>query len=111
MTSANWILSEAEGPRKTAKMEVKLLSRPTSDVQVILKSSDTTEATLDKYSLIFTPANWNRSQELTITGEDDSVADGDVRIRIIGYTQSDDTNYASTSANKAHAFKLSLIHI
>ena len=82
VTSANWVLSEEEGPRKTAKMEVKLLSRPTSDVQVILNSSDSTEATLEKYSLIFTPANWNRSQELTITGEDDSVVDNDVRVRI-----------------------------
>ncbi|GIT07187.1 MAG: hypothetical protein CM1200mP30_08170 [Pseudomonadota bacterium] len=111
VTSANWILSEEEGPRKTAKMEVKLLSRPTSDVQVILNSSDSTEATLDKYSLIFTPANWNRGQELTITGEDDSVVDGDVRVRIIGYTQSNDTNYASTSANRAHAFKYTFTNI
>ena len=62
VTSANWILSEAEGARKTAKMEVKLLSRPTSDVKVKLISSDLTEATLDKYSLIFTSKNWNRSQ-------------------------------------------------
>ena len=85
-------------------MEVNLLSRPSSDVQVILSSSDLTEATLDKYSLTFTSANWNRSQEVTITGEDDSVVDDDVRVRILGYTQSDDANYSSTSANRVHAF-------
>ena len=111
VTSANWVLTEAEGTRKTAKMKVKLLSRPVNDVQVLLSSSDSTEATLDKYSLIFSPADWNRSQELTISGEDDSVVDDDVRVRIIGYTESTDTNYSSTSANRAHAFKYTFTNI
>ena len=48
---------------------------------------------------------------MTITGEDDSVVDDDVRVRILGYTQSDDANYASTSANRVHAFKYTFTNI
>ena len=100
VTSANWMLSESPGDRKTATLAVKLLSRPLSDVQVILSSSDLSEATLDKYLLSFTPSTWNRVQEVTITGEDDDVVDDDVRVRIVGYTDSIDTNYASTSVHQ-----------
>ena len=111
VTSANWMLSESSGERKTATLAVKLLSRPLSDVQVVLSSSDLSEATLDKYLLSFTPSTWNRVQELTITGEDDDVVDDDVRVRILGYTDSIDTNYASTSAIKTHAFKYTFTNI
>ena len=120
VTSANWMLSESIGERKTATLAVKLLSRPLSDVEVILSSSDTSEATLsgntltdsgDKKFLSFTPSTWNRIQEVTITGEDDDVSDYDVRVRILGYTHSDDTNYASTSAIKTHAFKYTFTNI
>jgi len=69
------------------------------------------EATLDKYLLSFTPSTWNRVQEVTITGEDDDVSDYDVRVRILGYTDSVDPNYASTSAIKTHAFKYTFTNI
>jgi len=111
VTSANWMLSESSGERKTATLAVKLLSRPLNDVQVILSSSDLSEATLDKYLLTFTPSTWNRIQEVTITGEDDDVSDYDVRVLILGYTDSVDANYASTSAVKTHAFKYTFTNI
>ena len=98
---------------------------------VILSSSDSSEATLsgktltdkpklfaevftfsgDEKFLSFTPSTWNRVQEVTITGEDDDVSDYDVRVRILGYTDSIDTNYASTSAIKTHAFKYTFTNI
>jgi hypothetical protein len=105
------MLSESPGDRKTATLAVKLLSRPLSDVQVVLSSSDLSEATLDKYLLTFTPSTWNRIQELTITGEDDDVVDDDVRVRIVGYTDSVDTNYASTTVINTHAFKYTFTNI
>ena len=107
--SANWMLTESQSPgeRKTATLTVKLLSRPESDVQVILSSSDESEATIDKKLLIFSPTNWNRIQTLTITGEDDDIVDNDVRVRIVGYTDSFDANYASRS----HAFKYTFTNI
>ena len=51
VTSANWMLSESPGDRKTATLAVKLLSRPLNDVQVVLSSSDTSEATLSGNTL------------------------------------------------------------
>ncbi|MFL2739604.1 MAG: hypothetical protein ACJ0DJ_12675 [bacterium] len=84
MSSANWMLSESDGERKTATMSIKLLSRPSSDVEVSLSSSDLSEATLDKYTLSFSDSTWNRIQQVKITGEDDSIFDGDVRVRILG---------------------------
>jgi len=111
VTSANWMLSESPGDRKTATLAVKLLSRPDFNVQVILESSDPSEATLDKDLLTFTPSTWNRVQELTITGEEDDISDYDVRVRIMGYTDSIDTNYASTSSIKTHAFKYTFTNI
>ena len=111
VVSANWMLSESEGERKTATMSVKLLSRPVSDVQVVLNSSDLSEATLDKYTMSFSPSTWNKTQTLIITGEDDSVVDDDVRVRIVGYTESTDTNYSSTSDSRQHAFKYTFTNI
>ena len=117
------MLSESSGERKTATLAVKLLSRPLSDVQVILSSSDTSEATLsgntltdlpdsgDKKFLSFTPSTWNRVQEVTITGEDDDVVDDDVRVRIVGWTDSEDSNYASSAVINTHAFKYTFTNI
>jgi len=128
VTSANWMLTESPGDRKTATLAVKLLSKPEKAVQVILSSSDTSEATLSgntltdsgelsggqlsgtKKLLSFTPSTWNRVQELTITGEDDDVVDDDVRVRIRGYTVSEDGNYASSAViNPMHSNILSPI--
>jgi len=109
ISSSNLVLTESEGEQKTATLSVKLLSRPDSIVQVAFRSSDETEATVDKKVLTFTPTTWNRIQQLTITGEDDSVVDNDMRVGILGYTDSDDTNYASTSTSKTHAFKYSFM--
>ncbi|MED5516115.1 MAG: hypothetical protein VYE65_05005, partial [SAR324 cluster bacterium] len=111
VSSANWMLSESDGERKTATMSIKLLSRPTGDVEVSLSSSDTTEATLDKYTLSFSPSTWNRIQQVKITGEDDSIFDGDVRVRILGHTSSTDPNYNTTTESKPHAFKYTFTNI
>ena len=39
-------------------------------------SSDTTEGTVGPASLVFTTANWNVAQTVTVTGVDDAVVDG-----------------------------------
>ena len=60
---------------------VALNSQPTADVAIGVSSSDVTEGTVDKSVLTFTPSNWATAQTVTVTGANDSVADGD-----IGYT-------------------------
>ncbi|MEG3941428.1 DUF4347 domain-containing protein, partial [Microcoleus sp. S36b_A3] len=79
----------------TATFTVKLNTQPTADVTIPLSSSKTTEGTVDKSSLTFTSANWNTPQTVTVTGVDDSIADGNQAYQIItaADTTTTDTNY------------------
>ena len=60
----------------TATFTVVLNTQPTADVTIALSSSDTTEGTVSPASLIFTTANWNVAQTVTVTGVDDALVDG-----------------------------------
>ena len=79
----------------TATFTVVLNTQPTADVTIGLTSSDTTEGTVSPASLIFTPANWNVPQTVTVTGVNDAVDDGDVVYSIV--------TAAATSADGAFA--------
>ncbi len=57
---------------------VVLKSKPTADVTIQVKSLDTTEGTVDKNQLRFTPARWNVPQTVFVTGVDDTIRDGDI---------------------------------
>ena len=88
------VTTEAGG---TASFTVVLDSEPTADVTVPISSSsssDTTEGTVPTVDLIFTAANWDMPQEVTVTGVDDDVDDGDVAYTIaIDAATSDDGDY------------------
>lgn len=62
---------------------VLLSTPPAADVTVALSSGDTSEGTLSPAGLIFTTANWNTPQVVTITGVDDDVDDGDIVFTIV----------------------------
>ena len=62
---------------------VRLASEPTADVVFPLSSSDTTEGTVALASLTFTPGNWSTAQTVTVTGVDDSLADGHVAYAVL----------------------------
>lgn len=68
------VVSEAA---TTATFDVVLLSQPTSNVTIAVTSSDTSEATVGAASLVFTNANWNTPQTVTVTGVNDALDDGD----------------------------------
>ena len=68
-------LSVAEGA--TTTFTVKLGLRPTQDVTVSVISSDSSEATLSTTSVVFTSANWDDPQTITVTGVTDNLVDGD----------------------------------
>ncbi|WP_417748223.1 Calx-beta domain-containing protein [Rosistilla oblonga] len=72
--------SEAGG---SSSFTVRLGEQPTGNVSFNLSSSDTTEGTIDKSSLSFTSTNWNTPQTVTVTGVNDSIADGNVPFQII----------------------------
>ncbi|MFB8796783.1 MAG: DUF4347 domain-containing protein [Microcoleus sp.] len=79
----------------TATFTVKLNTQPTADVTIPLTSSKTTEGTVDKSTVTFTPTNWNVAQTVTVTGVDDSIADGNQAYQILttADTTTTDTNY------------------
>ena len=56
---------------------MKLNIKPTANVVVRLAVSKTTEASLSTTRLVFTPANWSTFQNVTVTGLNDNVVDGD----------------------------------
>lgn len=62
----------------TDLFDVALSHAPSSDVVVSVVSDDTGEVTVDKSQLTFTPGNWSTAQEVTVTGVDDLIVDGDV---------------------------------
>jgi hypothetical protein len=78
----------------TATFTVRLNSKPSADVTIPLSSSSTTEGTVGSSSLVFTADNWNAPQTVTVTGVDDSAADGDKTYKIVlGTATSTDTTY------------------
>ncbi len=75
-------LTTSEGGQSDV-FTVVLLSQPSADVTINVASSDTTEGTVVPSSLTFTPANWNQTQSVTVTGVDDAIADGNVVYQVI----------------------------
>ena len=79
----------------TAAFSVVLTSQPLADVSVPVASSNTAEGTVSTAALMFTAANWNVTQSVTVTGVDDAVADGNVAYAItLGAASSSDPNYS-----------------
>ncbi|HEU4385626.1 MAG TPA: Calx-beta domain-containing protein [Anaeromyxobacteraceae bacterium] len=69
-------------------------SQPTADVTIPLSSSRPTEGTVSPASVVFTSANWNLPQTVTVTGVDDLVVDGpQTYVIAIGPATSADANY------------------
>ena len=81
-----------------ATFTVVLQSQPTGTVTVALASSDVSEGTVSPAALVFTPANWNTPQTVTVTGVDDDVDDGNVAYTIVTTVSSDDPNYNGIAA-------------
>ncbi len=77
-----------------AAFEVSLMTEPDADVILDLLSSDETEGLLDATQLVFTIDNWYTPQVLTVMGQDDFVADGDMDYQINTQVSSADVNYA-----------------
>ena len=70
----------------TASFSVRLKSQPTDVVTINLSSSDSSEGMLSQSQLIFTPANWNHAQSVTVFGVDDAEVDGDIEYEIVTST-------------------------
>ena len=78
----------------TATFNIVLNTQPTADVTIDISSDDTSEGTISPATVTFTTGNWDTAQTTTITGVDDSEADGDVAYNIVlDAAVSTDPNY------------------
>ncbi|MEZ6122842.1 MAG: S8 family serine peptidase [Planctomycetaceae bacterium] len=68
---------------QTDTFDVSLPFQPSSDVVLNVVSQDTTEVTVSNSQLIFTAANWNQPQTVTVTGVTDFLADGDQQTDVV----------------------------
>ncbi len=80
----------------SASFTIVLQSQPTANVTIALSSTNTAEGTVGVSSVLFTAANWNAPQTITVTGvQDDGTADGNQTYRITtAAAVSTDANYS-----------------
>ncbi|MBE7437229.1 MAG: DUF1554 domain-containing protein [Spirochaetales bacterium] len=76
----------------TSDFLVVLNTMPALNVTVTPLSSDTGEGTVPG-AIIFTPANWHVPQKITVSGQDDALADGDQAYQISFTSASGDAAY------------------
>jgi Domain of unknown function (DUF4347)/FG-GAP-like repeat/RTX calcium-binding nonapeptide repeat (4 copies)/Calx-beta domain len=89
--NAGLTTTEAGG---TANFTIVLNTPPTGDVTINLNSDKIIEGTVSTPIVTFTTANWNEPKQVTVTGFDDKIADGDIDYKIItANTVSTDLNY------------------
>jgi hypothetical protein len=72
---------------------VALDSEPTAEVTISISSGDEGKATVEPTSLTFTASDWDTPQEVTVTGQDDDVDDGDQTVTITHQASSADSAY------------------
>ena len=78
----------------TATFTVVLDSEPTANVVIGVSSSNANEGMVSPTMLTFTNSDWNQPQLVTVTGVDDTVADGDQAYRVeLAAATSMDANY------------------
>ena len=105
--TAGFTVSESGGSSSTSEtgttdtFTVVLNSEPTSNVRMSVASDDTGEVSVSTSSLTFTSGNWNTAQTITLTGQDDYIADGTQTATIsVGVVSlfTADTNYSGLSS-------------
>jgi hypothetical protein len=74
------LMTQAGMPTQFA---LALTSKPTQPVVITLASSDPEAGTLSTSRLVFTPADWNVSQSVAVTGGDGHAGAGDVSYSIL----------------------------
>lgn len=80
----------------TATFTAALRAMPSADVTLHFATDDPSEGTTSVTALTFTPLNWNAAQMVTVTGEDDALADGNQPYHVaFGATTSADPAYAA----------------
>ena len=89
----------------TATFTIVLDSQPTANATIGLSSDDSTEGTVSPTSVVFTTANWSTPKEITVTGVDDQVDDGDITYNIV-IASSTGGDYAGINADDVEVVNL-----
>jgi large repetitive protein len=90
--AANLQTTEAGGK---VTFTVALTSQPTANVSIAVTSSVTKEGTVSPASLSFTASNWSVAQTVTVTGVDDSIADGNQSYTVTLKNSGNDAKYTA----------------
>lgn len=78
----------------TASFTIVLTSQPTANVFITLSSDDTSEGTVSPTSVTFTSIDWDTPKNITVTGVDGPMADGEITYHIVtNPATSTDPNY------------------
>ena len=76
---------------------VTLLTQPTAAVTISVTSQDPSEGRVEPAMLTFTTSGYNTAQTVTVTGQDDTIDDGNVLWTVRLASSSGDTNYNNLS--------------
>jgi hypothetical protein len=79
-TASPLLTSEAGG---STSFQVALTSRPSNKVRVTVSSDNPTEGRTNVDTLVFTTADWDIPQTIIVSGQDDSLSDGNTAYNII----------------------------
>ena len=83
----------------TAVFTVNLTAAPKRDVSITFTSSDTSEGVITQPSLTFTASNWATAQAFTVTGQTDSLVDGNIAYTLNASISTLDVIYKYVTVN------------
>ena len=81
----------------SATFTVALLTQPSAAVTISVTSQDPSEGRVEPAMLTFAPTGYNTAQTVTVTGQDDTIDDGDVTWTVRLASSSGDANYNTLS--------------
>ena len=86
----------------TATINVTLATIPNANVSIVVTDNDSTEVSITPTTLTITPSTWNSTNQVTLTGQDDSDNDGNISFRIsFGNATSTDSKYNGMAPSPA----------
>jgi hypothetical protein len=87
----------------TATINVTLSTIPTANVSIVVTDNDSSEVSVSPTTLTITSSTWNTTNQVTLTGQDDNLSDGNITYRVSFATAtSTDTKYNGMASSPAY---------
>lgn len=84
-----------EDASEVNEIKVRLNTEPTSEVKIIISSTDQTKGVLTKEQLTFTPQNYDKEQKVDLVGVEDEYTEPPELYRVEMRAESTDDNYGN----------------